>query len=330
MLEMVRLGADHGVTAETCLAGTGVRAEQLHDPDVEVTARQELTLVANLLDALGHPPGLGLEAGQRYHLTTYGIWGFALISSPTLRAAIDVALRFVDLSFSLGRVRLCQDTGEVRLVLDAPDVPPALRRFFVERDAAAIMTMQRELFASPVPSRQVAFAFPPPDGGPGRYESVFGVVPGFAAGETAIGFDPALLDLPLPQANEHTAALALAQCRELLARRRSRTGLAGRVRDVLVARLADPPDADEVAELLHLGGRTLRHRLSAEGTSYRALLAEVREHLAEELLITAGLPVEQVSRRLGYVEVSSFSQAFRRWKGVGPREYRRRYPTPSR
>ncbi|MFG2918294.1 helix-turn-helix transcriptional regulator [Kitasatospora sp. NPDC048298] len=153
---------------------------------------------------------------------------------------------------------------------------------------------------------------------------------GFGAEETVITLDPAVLDVPLPQANEHTAALVLDQCRELLARRRARTGLAGQVRDVLVSRLVDPPDADEVARLLHVGSRTLRHRLAAEGTSYRALLAEVREHLAEELLITAGMPVEQIARRLGYAEVSSFSQAFRQWKGVGPREYRKRYPALSR
>ncbi|MFG2910811.1 helix-turn-helix transcriptional regulator [Kitasatospora sp. NPDC048286] len=146
---------------------------------------------------------------------------------------------------------------------------------------------------------------------------------GFGAEETVITLDPAVLDVPLPQANEHTAALALDQCRELLARRRARTGLAGQVRDVLVSRLVDPPDADEVARLLHVGSRTLRHRLAAEGTSYRALLAE-------ELLITAGMPVEQIARRLGYAEVSSFSQAFRQWKGVGPREYRKRYPALSR
>ncbi|MEU1200354.1 AraC family transcriptional regulator [Streptomyces sp. NPDC005813] len=330
MLEMTRLAAQHGVPAETCLAGTGVRPEQLLLPEAEVTARQELTLVGNMLDALGHPPGLGIEAGQRYHLTTYGIWGFALVSSPTLRNVIDVALRFVDLSFSLGNIKRREEAGNVELVLDAPDVPPSVRRFFVERDAVGIMTIQRELFASPVPFRRVDFAFPPPADGVGLYSGVFGVPPAFDAQETVIGLDPGLLDLPLPQANEHTAALALAQCRELLARRRARTGLAGRVRDVLVARLSDPPDADEVADLLHLGSRTLRHRLAAEDTSYRALLSEVREHMAEELLITAGLPVEQIARRLGYVEVSSFSQAFRRWKGVGPREYRRQHPALGR
>lgn len=73
---------------------------------------------------------------------------------------------------------------------------------------------------------------------------------------------------------------------------------------------------------LQLSERTLRRRLAEEGTSLGALLDEVREKLAEELLVTGGSPVAQVAQRLGYLELSSFSQAFRRWKGMGPQAYR--------
>lgn len=216
----------------------------------------------------------------------------------------------------------------MHLVLDAPDVRPSLRRFVLERDAAAIQTIQRDLFAAPIPIREIRFASPPPDAGTAgldRFTEVFGVAPAFDAGENVVGFDPALLDVPLPQANEHTAAVAQAQCRDLLARRRTRDGLAGRVRDLLVDRPADPPDADRVAATFNMSDRTLRHRLAAGGTSFRSLLDEVRERLAEEMLVS-GLTVAEIAERLGYLEVSSFSQAFRRWKGVGPRAYRARQP----
>jgi AraC-like DNA-binding protein len=82
------------------------------------------------------------------------------------------------------------------------------------------------------------------------------------------------------------------------------------------------PDIEQVAASLHMSARTLRRRLEAEGTSYRALVDEVRERLAEELLVAGGLTVEQVARRLGYAETASFTNAFKRWKGIGPRAYR--------
>jgi AraC-like DNA-binding protein len=319
------LGAEHGVPAEICLARTGLRLEVLRDPNVEVTAKQELTVVANLLDALGDPPGLGIEAGVRYHLTTYGIWGFALISSPTWRGAIRVGLRHIDLTFAFSRFRAREDGDRMHLVLDTPDIPPPLQRFVVERDSAAVQTLQQEVFSAPIPIQEVTYTFDAPPGGTARYAEIFGVTPRFGASENTVGLPPELLDVPLPQANENTTAMAQAQCRELLAKRLVRTGLAGQVRDQLVARLTAPPDLERVAASLHMSDRTLRRRLADEGVSFRGLLDEIREQLAEELLVTGGLSVAEVAERLGYVEVSSFSQAFRRWKGVGPREFRSRH-----
>ncbi|MCT4980316.1 DUF1911 domain-containing protein [Pseudomonas aeruginosa] len=61
-----------------------------------------------------------------------------------------------------------------------------------------------------------------------------------------------------------------------------------------------------------------------EGSSYRLLLDEVRQALAEELLATGAIRLEEIAERLGYGEVSNFIHAFRRWKGMTPRQYRQR------
>ena len=37
--------------------------------------------------------------------------------------------------------------------------------------------------------------------------------------------------------------------------------------------------------------------------------------------------VEEIAERLGYGEVSNFTHAFKRWKGLAPRQYRRRHAT---
>jgi AraC-like DNA-binding protein len=324
LLLLVRVGDDHGVGAEVCLRGTGLSVDQLGDGSVEVTAEQELIVIGNLVDALGETAGLGLQAGARYHLTTYGIWGFALICSPTLRSAIDVGLRYIDLTFAFTRIEMHDSDGQMRFVLDAANVPLRLRRFVIESEFAGIQLIMRELLGSPIAILGVSFVFPPPD----RlepYVDQFGVTPEFDAAENVLVCDATFLDEPLPQADDHTAALAQAQCVDLLERRRARSGLAGQVRGLLVSRPADPPSADTVARQLHMSTRTLRQRLAGEGTSFRELLNEVRERLAEEMLIGAGLTVAETAERLGYLELSSFSQAFRRWKGMGPRAYRQRH-----
>jgi len=320
ILVLLELGLERGVPEEVCLRGTRLVAERLCTSGAEVTARQEQSVIRNLMAATGGGVGLGVEAGSRYHLTSFGFWGFALVSSPTLRDAVDLGIRFVDLTYALSRVRLRREGDDAQLVFDAPDVPESLMRFAVERDAAVIATLHRELFSMTLPVRRARLAFPEPTQFV-RYAEVIGATPEFDAPETVLTFDAAVLDLPMPQANDHAQELAQAQCRDLLERGRARTGVAGRVRDLLVARPGDPPNAEQVARTLTMSSRTLRERLADEGTSYRELVDEIRERLAEEML-GGGLTVGQTAERLGYIEVSSFSHAFRRWKGMGPRAWR--------
>jgi AraC-like DNA-binding protein len=317
-LLLARLGAERGVPAAEVLAGTGLALEDLRAPGREITGAQELTVLRNLQRACPDPR-LPLEAGTRYHLTTYGIWGFALASSPTVRSALDVGARFVDLSFTFCALRVEERPSELAITLDDSGVPDDVRSFVVARDLAGLRTIVAELTQSDVPLRALTVTLPSPDD-VSPWAELFGRVPEFGAPANVAALDADFLDLPLPQADELTAAATEAQCRALVEHRRARTGIAGQVRDALLT--MPPPSLEQVADGLHLSARTLRRRLTAEGASFRGLVEEVREALAEELL-RADLPVEQVARRLGYAETASFTHAFTRWKGTSPRQWAR-------
>ncbi len=105
-------------------------------------------------------------------------------------------------------------------------------------------------------------------------------------------------------------------------RKHRRTGAAGQVRSQLLADPGSMPTIDRLAELLGMTARSLQRNLAAEKTSYRALVDEVRDTLATELLTTTNLTVEQVARRLGYAETASFTHAFLHWHEVAPGQFR--------
>ncbi len=315
-LLLTRLGEERGVPAEVTLDGTGLDLVALRRPGAEITGAQELSALRNLQRACPDPD-LPLEAGTRYHLTTYGIWGFALASSPTVRSALDLGTRFVDLSFTFCELEVTETPSHLTIHLDPEGLPADVRDAVLARDLAGLRTIVSELTGSAVPLAALEVTRSAP-ADPGTWTRVFGRTPVFGGSRNAAVLEAGFLDLPLPQADELTAAATEAQCRALLERRRARTGLAGHVRDTLVADPRSFPHVDHVAAGLHLSVRTLRRRLAAEGTSYRALVEEVREALAEELL-GAGLPVAQVARRIGYAETAAFTHAFTRWKGTSPR-----------
>lgn len=317
---MLDWAAELGLTPKRCLAGTRMTPMAVRSPAAEVSGDQELKAIANIVAALGDRPGLGLQAAARYPVTAFGIWGFAILTSPTLGEAIDVAVRFVRLSYAFCTFETRRHGDDLTIVVDARAVPAPVRRFVLERDAAAIPNLYREILGTPPPAGRISFALPDPGPALGVYEEMFGATPEFGAAETTVTLGAALLNVPLPQASAHTAKLAEQQCRMLLEQREARTGRAGLVRDLLLTDPARPPSLAQVADRLTTSTRTLRRQLEAEGTSFRRLLDEVRQHLATELL-QSGMTVEQVSNRLGYNDVSNFSHAFHRWKGDSPRAY---------
>ncbi|WP_394233429.1 AraC family transcriptional regulator [Pseudomonas anguilliseptica] len=318
---LTQLGLDHGLSVEQCLRDTGLSPLQLAELHSEIEGTQELQLVRNLIDALPDLDDLGLQAGLRYQLTTYGIWGYALLSSQSFRQAADLGLRYLDLTFAFNRINLIEDASEAHLQLDGSHLPDQVRDFLLLRDAVAVMVIQRELTGAKVPLSRVQLSMPTP-ADPARFIEQFGLLPEFASASNRISFPRQLLDQPLPRANPHSAQLCEQQCQALLAKRQVRSGLAGQIRDRLLSTPGRLPDMEVIASELNISSRTLRRRLEEQGSSFRQLQEEVRQALAEELLAIASLSQEEIAERLGYSEVSNFLHAFKRWKGLTPGQFR--------
>jgi AraC-like DNA-binding protein len=66
----------------------------------------------------------------------------------------------------------------------------------------------------------------------------------------------------------------------------------------------------------------LRRRLSAEGTSFQQLLDELRREQALAHVANDQLSLEQLADTLGFLDMSTFHRAFKRWTGQTPGRYR--------
>lgn len=289
---MVAHAGTRGVPARSALAGTGLHAADLAGPGT-VTAAQELGVVRNLRRLLGD--AAAADVGRGYRPETFGALGFALVASRTVLDAMNVALRFNDLTYAF-----CRLGGEihgdlVRVTVDGADLPADVRDFLVTRDMVAVRTVLDGLV---------------PGGVGGRVHT--------QEARSVLEFHARELDRPLPPREGAAPGLAEQLCRDLVEPRRDRTGLARDVRVLITQRLPDGASMAEVAAALGWTERTLRRRLGEEGTSYRRLLDEVREPLAAELL-RRGLPVADVAQRLGYAGATPFIAAHRRWTGRTPR-----------
>lgn len=109
----------------------------------------------------------------------------------------------------------------------------------------------------------------------------------------------------------------------ILIRYRDPDSLARRVRsDLLQLPAAEWPDADGLAQQLHLSVSTLRRRLAEEGQTYQGLKDSARRERAMAWLGETELSMDEVAERLGFADTSSFYKAFRKWFGCNPGHYR--------
>ncbi|MDX8032035.1 AraC family transcriptional regulator [Lentzea sp. BCCO 10_0856] len=312
---LLRFGAEHGLSREALLDGSGLTPERLADPAAEINAHQELAVVRNLAACLSHA---GVAAGRRYHATTFGVLGHAFLSAATVQDAIDVAVRYLDLSFAFTAPAAVLDGDRLVISLEPGALPGDVVPFLVERDLAAIHTVIGELVTGDVPVLSVDLAHPAP-ADTREHEEVFGLLPRFSASRNQSVVDASVLTRALPLASPEANALCERQCQDLAARRRGKPGVAGEVRRVLELSVRFGETMPVVARALGLSPRTLRRRLNESGTSYQALLDEVRAERAVVLL--AGASVEQTATQLGFAEAASFIHAFRRWYGTTPARY---------
>ncbi len=85
------------------------------------------------------------------------------------------------------------------------------------------------------------------------------------------------------------------------------------------------PSIRFAASLVDSSVRTLSRRLSGSGTTYQAVIDELRFERASTLLRETDEPIRDIAAATGFKDQGNFSRLFRRIAGVSPREYRQQF-----
>lgn len=326
---LVDFGVERGLSALSLLAGSGLSAQQLGDPNVEITAEQELRVTANLLRALKPTAaGLGFDVGARYHFSAYGLWGYGLIASATAGDALALALRFLPLTYAYTTITYREEGAQCVLTFAEPDLAAELKQFIVERDMAAAALLLKEIGGDGFSLARFTLKTKRVPIGAASSEPVralFGRSPEAGAHVNSLGFDRSFLNRKLPHADPITVSMCEQMCQRLMESRRTRAGTAATVRQYLNAAPGSLSSTlEDMARMMNVSPRTLKRRLQEEGTTYTALQADARGSVAKELLRDRSLTLGEIAVRLGFSDLSTFSQAFKRWYGVAPSAFRDR------
>ncbi|MGE5186315.1 MAG: AraC family transcriptional regulator ligand-binding domain-containing protein [Acidobacteriota bacterium] len=315
--DVVELAARWRVSPQALLNGLPLDDADLTNPSTRVPLRVCEAIVTRALE-LTREPALAMHLGTQMRLSSHGFLGFAAMTAGSVRAAIELAVRFastrtsaIGLSFHVEG-----DIASIALEERAP-LGDTLREFVVIALFVGVWQLGQDLTGKPLDGiaecafREPAYLRGVPHGGRLRFDRP----------AHRLVFPAAELELPLRTADPVATRLAIEQCeRELAAV--ADASVVGRVRGALTATPERVPALLELAKELHMSERTLKRKLAERGTTFSAIRDDVLRQRALLLLDNRALSIGEIAAKLGYKELPSFTRAFRKWTGKTPQGYR--------
>jgi AraC-like DNA-binding protein len=149
----------------------------------------------------------------------------------------------------------------------------------------------------------------------------------FGADSNQIRFPAAMLDLALPaRLGIEAGTCDVRLLSRSIVEKRRETALVDRLSQMVLRDLNSCGiEQERFAREIGMSSRTMRRKLTEQGSSFQQVLDECRMRQAVfEFRVRPDLSIAQIALRLGYAEHSNFTRAFHRWSGVSPQAYRTR------
>ncbi len=258
----------------------------------------------------------GIRLSELRSLSNLGALSLLARDEPTVGQALQVIIAYLALHNDalLITVTRSNDVAIVRCRLSVPD--PAMQG--TETAVGMLFRILRQLLGQDWRAECVHFTRPPPID-PSPFRKVFGTLQ-FGAEFDGIVMDAAILDRPNRMADETLRPFAM-QLLRLPDPGDTRT-MSHRVRHVVQTFVSSRRcTAAFVAQRLGMSRRTLSRLLLAEGTTFLALLDDVRREEAEHQLRIGRRKALEIGELLGFAGPSAFNVWFRRCYGMTPRAW---------
>jgi AraC-like DNA-binding protein len=340
----VRSAARCGFNVEPLLREAGMDLQHLHPSEARITLAAMLKLMEGCIEQTRlHAPHMHFPQvlGETFAFEYLSDIETFITTSPTLRDAAPALQWLPQLINPFMALNLQEHGHQARLRVDFvhESSTPKDTWHFAESVLATFCKVARLLLGHGITEGEITLQHQRPPNTP-EWTNALGVPIRYGCELNALWFERRLLDRPLQGALPSLHETAAQRVNQQLAKALAPTTagqplqdgpLATRIHTLLHQRqdlLGQGIDA--IARELALHPRTMQRHLRDEGLVLSAIVDQVRHTLATGWLADPALSIEEISARLGFTDRRSFTQAFTRWAGMPPTQWRRQgNPSPA-
>jgi AraC-like DNA-binding protein len=317
---------ERGADAPGLIAAAGLSAGSLNDPDTRVAMADFLALMRRAKADLADP-ALALRFGEDNRLYDQTIVGLIIRSSPTMGEAFAQFNRYARIVIHMpgarGGDRVAVVRADGKTFLEA-QWPPLAYPEMTEATFARLAAYYDRLFPGQPSFINAVFVAHDRPTYASEYERIFKAPTRFSSGRNALDVCEAFFAARIPTANKLAHDIFSERAQSMLDRLLATGRMQSRVVEAL-APVLHKGDCrlDRVAAELGFSPSSLHRGLKQEGSSFRAVVEELRRSTALRLLQQADKSLAEISFLVGFADPSAFSRAFKRWTGKTPDAYRR-------
>ncbi|MCX2739635.1 AraC family transcriptional regulator [Pontibacter anaerobius] len=313
-----------GQNVEAICQQVGLGQQLVHD----VNARVSVEMVQDLWTAAiasTNDPDLALHVAESINPTSMGTIAYVMMNAPTLHESLRKLCKYQDIICGAIRTSLEVQGQQAFVKLEA--VSPVLQhpRNALDSELVIYKNAFPALVGQELKYKQVLLAYPQPQSIKEHKRIFAGAELVFGARYSGLVFDAAYLQLPVVTANPELNQFFEKYAEEYLQRLHQPKTVREQVqREIANLLKGEEPGLNTVARSLAMSMRSLQGKLKEEGTTYQALLDEVRKQIAVKHLQDNQSTITDIAYLLGYSEPSVFSRSFKKWTGMAPAAYRQR------
>ena len=323
--QYLRMAEAAGVDCAPCLTQAGIDESLLQDNSQRVSGAALERLLACLIPRCSDPC-FGLHTSAFIQPASYSVLGYIAMNCATVGEALACIPLYEKIVGDMGVTRIHPQGDSVRVEWHCNFANPLVRRHVIENVLASWTRYTRWMSGVESESPQTVLlehAAPTEPTLLQEYKTVFQADVQFEQPCSALLVSKRQLAFPIRQADPQLLQTLLQHATGVLAMIDQHETITRKVKNLLRLQLHDTlPRKETIAHQLHMTARTLQRRLSEEGTSFQALLNDLRRELAEYSLAHTQLSLDDIGTRLGFAESRSFHRSFKLWTGMTPGYYR--------